>query len=357
MIHLSLDRLTRHYPGGVTAVSALSLEVEQGEFIALLGPSGCGKSTTLRMIAGLEEISEGELRIRGERANERPPQARGAAMVFQSYALYPHMNAYENMAFGLRLKKLPEAEIDQRVRRAAGRLELTELLDRRPAQLSGGQRQRIAMGRALVREPEIFLFDEPLSNLDAQLRSSLRIELGQLHREQGATSLYVTHDQIEAMTLADRIVLLKDGVVQQIGAPLELYHRPANRFVATFIGQPTMNLLPAVVNDNAIDVLGHRLPLPPQLTATPGESLQLGVRPGALQLCEAPAEAADAFAAEVYGVEALGGETLLRCQQGDHKLVLQHTGSPRVQLGEKVWISIPSEAIHLFSNDETGRRL
>ena len=356
MMHLVLDRLTRHYPGGVTAVSELSLSIERGEFIALLGPSGCGKSTTLRMIAGLEEISSGELRIDGRRANELPPQERGAAMVFQSYALYPHMTAYENMAFGLRLKKIPEGQIRERVGRAAERLELTDLLERRPAQLSGGQRQRIAMGRALVREPSLFLFDEPLSNLDAQLRSALRLELGQLHREQGATSLYVTHDQIEAMTLADRIVLLRGGVAQQVGAPLELYRRPANRFVATFIGQPTMNLLPVEVSDRRLRGGGYDFAPPAELALQSGERLLAGIRAQEIELCDIDAPEGEGSSAEIYAIEALGGETLLRCRLGAETLVIQRPGGERFQIGEKIRLHFPPSALHIFESDEEGRR-
>ncbi|MEZ4475534.1 MAG: ATP-binding cassette domain-containing protein [bacterium] len=226
MARVELDGVAKRYPNGFQAVKSVQLDVADGEFIVLVGPSGCGKSTTLRMVAGLESISSGELRIDGVRVNDVAPRDRDVAMVFQSYALYPHMTVFENMAFALKLRKMPAAEIRQRVEAVAEQLDITALLDRRPAQMSGGQRQRVAMGRAIVRRPKVFLFDEPLSNLDAKLRLKMRIEVARLHRALGATSLYVTHDQVEAMTLADRIVLMRDGEVQQIGAPLELYHQP-----------------------------------------------------------------------------------------------------------------------------------
>ncbi len=245
MARVELDGVEKRYPNGFHAVKGVDIDIGDGEFIVLVGPSGCGKTTTLRMVAGLETISQGELRIDGKRVNDLPPKARDVAMVFQSYALYPHMTVFENMAFGLKLQKRPKDEIARRVKEAAERLGIETLLDRKPKQMSGGQRQRVAMGRAIVRQPRVFLFDEPLSNLDAKLRLQMRVQLSRLHRELGATSLYVTHDQVEAMTLADRIVLLEGGEVQQIGAPLELYERPANRFVASFIGSPAMNLLPA----------------------------------------------------------------------------------------------------------------
>ncbi|MCA9558681.1 MAG: sn-glycerol-3-phosphate ABC transporter ATP-binding protein UgpC, partial [Myxococcales bacterium] len=244
MARVELDSVGKRYPNGFEAVHAFDIDIADGEFIVLVGPSGCGKSTTLRMVAGLETISSGSLRIDGKQVNHLPPKARDVAMVFQSYALYPHMTVFENMAFGLRLQKVPAAEIEERVRSVAERLGIAALLDRRPKEMSGGQRQRVAMGRAIVRRPRVFLFDEPLSNLDAKLRLQMRVEISRLHDSLGATSLYVTHDQVEAMTLADRIVLMKDGFVQQIGAPLELYARPSNTFVATFVGSPAMNLLP-----------------------------------------------------------------------------------------------------------------
>src|SRR5829696_5716425 len=233
--------------GGTQVIHGVDLHIRDGEFVVFVGPSGCGKSTLLRLIAGLEEITNGELLIGGEVVNDRTPKERGIAMVFQSYALYPHMNAYDNMAFGLELSKLSRREIDKRVRRVAAMLRIEDLLDRKPRDLSGGQRQRVAIGRAIVRDPKVFLFDEPLSNLDAALRVQTRIEIATLHRETGATVIYVTHDQVEAMTLADRIVVLNAGRIEQVGTPLELYHHPANLFVAGFIGSPQMNLIPCQV--------------------------------------------------------------------------------------------------------------
>ena len=245
MTAVQLTGVGKRYPNGFQAVHKLNLRVESGELVALVGPSGCGKSTTLRMIAGLEEISSGELLISGARANDLAPKDRGIGMVFQSYALYPHMTVYDNIAFGLKLQKLPLDEIDERVKQVAQQLKIDKLLMRKPKQMSGGQRQRVAMARAVARRPQIFLFDEPLSNLDAQLRAEMRVEISKLHRELKTTSFYVTHDQVEAMTLADRVVLLKDGHIQQVGAPMELHDLPANRFVATFIGSPTMNIIRA----------------------------------------------------------------------------------------------------------------
>ena len=255
MAEIVLDRVTKSYPSGATAVKDLSITIADGEFIILVGPSGCGKSTTLNMIAGLESISSGTLSIGGERVNEKAPKDRDIAMVFQSYALYPHMTVRQNIAFPLTLAKLPKAEIAQKVDEAAKVLDLTELLDRKPAQLSGGQRQRVAMGRAIVRSPKAFLMDEPLSNLDAKLRVQMRSEIARLQNKLGTTTVYVTHDQTEAMTLGDRVVVLLAGEVQQIGTPDELYHRPTNLFVAGFIGSPAMNFFPATVTD-----MGVRLP-------------------------------------------------------------------------------------------------
>src|SRR5690606_30890441 len=242
MAGLRLAKLKKKF-GPVDVINNVDLDIADGEFVVFVGPSGCGKSTLLRMIAGLEEITAGDLFIDGRRCNDMEPRERGIAMVFQSYALYPHLTVYENMSFGLTLNKTPKAEIDARVREAARILKLDLLLDRKPSQLSGGQRQRVAIGRAIVRKPGVFLFDEPLSNLDAALRMEMRMEIAKLHKELGATMIYVTHDQVEAMTLADKIVVLEGGVVQQIGTPIELYKKPANKFVAGFIGSPKMNFL------------------------------------------------------------------------------------------------------------------
>jgi multiple sugar transport system ATP-binding protein len=241
MAQVTIEKAGKVYPGGVNAVVAFSLEIRDGEFIVLVGPSGCGKSTMLRMVAGLEEITSGTIRIGDRVVNDVPPKDRDIAMVFQNYALYPHMTVYDNMAFGLKLRKFPKAAIDERVRKAAKTLGIEQLLERKPKALSGGQRQRVAVGRAIVREPKVFLFDEPLSNLDAKLRVEMRAELKKLRQAIGTTTIYVTHDQEEAMTLGDRIVVMKDGVIQQVGTPLEVYHEPSNRFVAGFVGTPPMN--------------------------------------------------------------------------------------------------------------------
>lgn len=248
MASVHLNNVNKIYPGGFHAVRDVDIEIADGEFVVLVGPSGCGKSTTLRMIAGLEEISGGDISIGDRRVNDVPPGDRNIAMVFQSYALYPHMTVRQNMAFGLKMRRTPKAEIAQRVDDAAKLLSIEALLDRRPRELSGGQRQRVAVGRAIVRDPAVFLFDEPLSNLDAKLRGQMRTELAALHNRLGATMVYVTHDQVEAMTLGDRLVLMNEGVVQQVGPPLEVYHNPANRFVATFIGSPAMNLLEGTIS-------------------------------------------------------------------------------------------------------------
>jgi len=249
MAEVSLQRVVKKY-GDVEAVRAIDLDIPDNEFVVLVGPSGCGKSTTLRMIAGLEELTSGDIRIGGEVVNDLPPKDRDIAMVFQNYALYPHMTAFENMSFGLRLRKFSKSEIKQRVEHAARILDITELLDRRPKALSGGQRQRVAMGRAIVRNPKVFLFDEPLSNLDAKLRVQMRTEIKRVHQKVKTTTVYVTHDQIEAMTLADRVVVMNNGRIEQIGTPQELYHQPRTRFVAGFIGSPAMNFIPCTLEQN-----------------------------------------------------------------------------------------------------------
>ncbi|MBM4290709.1 MAG: ATP-binding cassette domain-containing protein [Deltaproteobacteria bacterium] len=389
MTSVSLNGVSKRYPNGHEAVRAVDLDVAPGELIALLGPSGCGKSTTLRMVAGLEEITAGELRIGGERVNERAPKDRGVGMVFQSYALYPHMTAFDNIAFALTLQRLPAAEIEARVRDVARRLEISDLLPRRPKQMSGGQRQRVAIARALARRPRVLLFDEPLSNLDAQLRAQMRVELSRLHAELGATSLYVTHDQVEAMTLASRVVLMRAGVVQQVGAPLDLHDHPRNRFVARFIGSPAMNLWrgrleagagageagagEAGVGEGAAVVLGAEagaalaLPLPPAaraaLAARPAlpEALEVGVRPHEVRL-GAPAEGA--WRAVVEVVEALGGESLLHCvalsaggAPAGVRVVARVEGRPPAARGEVVGLSFPSSALRWFWADEEGESL
>ncbi len=352
MARVELEQILKRYPNGFEAVKGISLDIQHQEFVVLVGPSGCGKSTTLRMVAGLESITSGALRINGARVNELPPKARGVAMVFQSYALYPHMTVFENMAFGLKLQKLPLKEIKRRVGEVAERLGLTELLDRKPKEMSGGQRQRVAMGRAIVRKPRVFLFDEPLSNLDAKLRLQMRVEVGRLHQSLGATTLYVTHDQVEAMTLADRICLLKDGVVQQLGPPLTLFHEPANLFVATFIGSPPMNLLNVSIEEARLKGEGFSLPIPKGLE--PKGALRLGIRPQHLRLSEAGPEN---LSVQVEVVEPQGYETFVYCRyQGEHLGALVGEGEPCPKPGETVHLSFNPQSLHLFDL-HTERRL
>ena len=317
MARVELRNLCKTYPGGVQAVRNVSLTVEDGEFAVLVGPSGCGKSTTLRMIAGLEEADSGDILIGDRVVNEVAPKDRDIAMVFQNYALYPHMTVYKNMAFGLMLRKYPRAEIDRRVREAAEILGISELLDRRPKALSGGQRQRVAVGRAIVRQPKVFLFDEPLSNLDAKLRVQMRAEISKLHHRLGATMVYVTHDQVEAMTMGDRIVVMLDGVIQQVAPPLELYRRPVNRFVAGFIGSPPMNMIPGRLEPEGGGLVftngDIRLAVPPEtgdrLRDLAGRPVILGLRPEHLRPC-APGEGRPGavIRAMVEVVEPMGSE-------------------------------------------------
>ncbi|ODT48010.1 sn-glycerol-3-phosphate ABC transporter ATP-binding protein UgpC [Devosia sp. 63-57] len=315
MAGLELKNLQKSY-GAVDVIKGIDLEIEHGEFVVFVGPSGCGKSTLLRMIAGLEDITGGELSIGGRVVNAMEPRDRGIAMVFQSYALYPHMSVYDNVGFGLMLAKTPKDVRDAKIREAARILQMEHLLDRKPSQLSGGQRQRVAIGRAIVRQPEVFLFDEPLSNLDAALRVDMRMEIAKLHAELGATMIYVTHDQVEAMTLADKIVVLDGGVVQQVGAPIELYQRPANLFVAGFIGSPRMNFVPVAVDKiegETITVSGKDVVSVPvkigAANARPGEALTLGVRPH--DLVVAPS---GAIVGRVIMVERLGNETIVNLE-------------------------------------------
>ncbi|MFZ5470576.1 MAG: ABC transporter ATP-binding protein [Myxococcota bacterium] len=331
--------------GANQIVRGVDLTIAEGEFLVLVGPSGCGKTTLLRLIAGLEQIDGGELRIDGRRMNELPPRDRDVAMVFQSYALYPHMSVRENLAFGLTLRKVPKAEIDARVAEAAQLLELSTLLERKPKQLSGGQRQRVAMGRAIVRAPKIFLFDEPLSNLDTALRVQMRGELARLHRKLGTTMIYVTHDQVEAMTLASRVAVLNQGVLQQVGAPLELYDRPVNRFVAGFLGSPAMNFLPARrVGD---ELLGRtfRLPAPKNLE-TP--EVLLGLRPQDLRVSgQGP------FHGTVDAVERLGFDGYAFLSTDDGPMAARFDKGTEVAVGDVVNVIPKLDALHIFTADGT----
>jgi multiple sugar transport system ATP-binding protein len=327
MAEVSLRKVVKMYDGGVQAVRGIDLDIQDQEFVVLVGPSGCGKTTTLRMIAGLEDITGGEILIGPDVVNDVPPKDRDIAMVFQNYALYPHMTVHENMSFGLRLKKFPKAEINARVTEAARILDITELLDRKPKQLSGGQRQRVAMGRAIVRNPKVFLFDEPLSNLDAKLRVQMRIEIKRVHQKVRTTTVYVTHDQVEAMTLADRVVVMNHGVIEQVGTPQELYHSPKTRFVAGFIGSPAMNFLPCRV-EGETDRLTLRvgdsivLPVPPDRAARYAShkingkgGLLLGLRPEHLTDARAQMEPGLVpFDATLDVTEPMGMETLVYFQ-------------------------------------------
>ena len=350
-----LQKVYKTY-GDVQVVHGIDLAIEPGEFVVFVGPSGCGKSTLLRMIAGLEPITGGDLIIDGERMNEVPAARRGIAMVFQSYALYPHMSVYGNLAFGLETARLPKAEIKQRVQRAAEILRIEELLQRKPKQLSGGQRQRVAIGRAIVREPRIFLFDEPLSNLDAELRVQMRVEIAKLHKDLGNTMIYVTHDQVEAMTMADKIVVLNAGVIEQVGAPLELYNTPANRFVAGFIGSPKMNFLDGRIEagDGAgarVQAGGSTIDLPrPLRGGAVGDSVAFGVRPEHITL----AEGSGVRLAEVQVdlVEQLGGATMLYTSTADGQpMTIAIDGQRQVDLGTKVTAYVDPARYHVFATD------
>ncbi|MEP7281713.1 MAG: sn-glycerol-3-phosphate ABC transporter ATP-binding protein UgpC [Rubrivivax sp.] len=336
--------------GKVKVIHGIEFGIEDGEFVVLVGPSGCGKSTLLRMLAGLEDITAGEILIDGTVVNDLPSKDRDIAMVFQSYALYPHMTVRENLGFSLRLRKADAGTTAERVDRAAKILNLDQLLGRYPRELSGGQRQRVAMGRAIVRDPKVFLFDEPLSNLDAKLRVAMRAEIKSLHQRLKTTTVYVTHDQIEAMTMADRIVVMHDGIVEQIGTPLELFDRPGNLFVAQFIGSPSMNVFDGIVRDGAVDALGARWPLPAG-TAAPGQKVHYGVRPTDLTL--APD---GVVTAEVIVVEPTGAETELLLEVGGQQLVLVMHGRTDARPGDRVALTAAAERVHVFDAVD-GHRL
>lgn len=358
MAGIRFEHVTKRYPGGVTAVSDFHLEVRQGEFVVLLGPSGCGKSTVLRMLAGLEEITAGTIRIGDRVVNDLPPKDRDIAMVFQNYALYPHMTVRENLAFGLKLRKLPRSQIEERVRAAAGILGLSDLLDRYPKELSGGQRQRVAVGRAIVRNPAVFLFDEPLSNLDAKMRVQMRVEISRLHKQLGTTMIYVTHDQVEAMTMGERIVVLKDGRIQQEADPMTLYDRPVNRFVAGFIGTPPMNFLEGALRSSerglAFEAAGGVwLPIPESraegLVAWRDRPVMLGLRPE--DIGSAAAEQwprAPRIRATVDLVEPMGAESYVYLRIGPHALVSRVDAHRTVRVGEEYEPAVIMDKAHLF---------
>ena len=338
--------------GKVKVIHGINFEIADGEFVVLVGPSGCGKSTLLRMLAGLEEITGGEILIDGKVVNDLESKDRDIAMVFQSYALYPHMTVRENMGFSLRLRKADAASTAERVANAARILNLDALLDRYPRELSGGQRQRVAMGRAIVRDPKVFLFDEPLSNLDAKLRVAMRAEIKALHQRLKTTTVYVTHDQIEAMTMADRIVVMHDGIVEQIGTPLELFDRPGNLFVAQFIGSPAMNVFKGVVRGGMVDALGARWPLAAGV-GQEGQNVHYGIRPTDLVIADA---ATGGIAAQVVVVEPTGAETELLLQIGDQQLVVVMHGRTQAQPDDTVYLTLEAAQAHVFDSG-SGQRL
>lgn len=353
MAYLALQNINKIYPNGFHAVHNFNLEMERGEFIVFVGPSGCGKSTTLRMIAGLEDISNGDFLIDGKRANEQGPRERGIAMVFQSYALYPQMTVYDNIAFGLELQGADEEYIDEKVRNTARILGLTDYLDRLPRALSGGQRQRVAIGRALIRKVGIFLMDEPLSNLDAKQRVTMRSEITQIHRETGSTTIYVTHDQTEAMTMADRIVVMKEGYVQQVGTPRELYFNPVNLFVAGFIGEPPMNFIRSKVRGGAVTVGGAELDVSRKLGQNPGryegKELVFGFRPEAVSLGQR--ENAFVLSAAVELTEMLGDNVNVYIRLGEQQAILKVDPHDTPEIDSKIFFSIPFESVYLFDGE------
>ena len=362
MAGLSLKGIYKRYPGGVVAVSDFNLEIKDKEFLVLVGPSGCGKSTTLRMIAGLEEITEGELYIGDRIVNDIAPKDRDIAMVFQNYALYPHMTVFDNMAFGLKLRKTPKDEIKRRVEEAAKILDISHLLDRKPKALSGGQRQRVALGRAIVREPKVFLLDEPLSNLDAKLRAQMRTELSKIHHNLETTFIYVTHDQTEAMTMASRIVVMKDGFIQQVDVPQELYLRPCNMFVAGFIGSPQMNFVEAVITEKSGDLYlefkGNSLKLPASkinddVKSYVGKEVIFGIRPEHVHDEERYLESLAEYTidADVEVTELMGAETFLYLDVEGAKFTAKVAPTTTAQADEKIKIVLDLDFIHLFDKD------
>ena len=363
MASLSLKGIGKRYPNGFEAVKDFNLEIEDQEFIIFVGPSGCGKSTTLRMIAGLEEITTGDLFIDGKRMNEVEPKDRDIAMVFQNYALYPHMTVFDNMAFGLKLRKVPKEEIEQKVLEAAKILDLEQLLDRRPKALSGGQRQRVAMGRAIVRNPKVFLMDEPLSNLDAKLRVQMRAEIASLHQRLGATIIYVTHDQTEAMTLGTRIVVLKDGVIQQVDTPKKLYNEPQNLFVAGFIGSPQMNFMDAVCKVHGEEVRlefgDFSFVLPPQKAKKlidggyADKTVVMGIRPDDIDDSQIQIETYGdtVIEADVTGYELLGSEVLLYYTVAGVNMTARVDARTTAKIGDHIRLALDPEKIHVFDKE------
>ncbi len=354
MATVTLDKINKVYDNGFHAIHDLDLSIDDKEFLVLVGPSGCGKSTALRMVAGLESITGGEMHIGDKLVNDVEPKDRDIAMVFQNYALYPHMSVYDNIGFALKLAKVSKDEIDQRVRKASSVLELDQYLDRKPGQLSGGQRQRVAMGRAIVRQPAAFLMDEPLSNLDAKLRVQTRTQIAALQRRLGVTTVYVTHDQVEAMTMGDRVAVLKDGILQQCASPRELFTQPVNQFVAGFIGSPAMNLLPATAGDNGASHGSLAVPLTPdQRSSLSTGEITIGVRPGDFEV-----NTEGGLDAVIDVVEELGSEAFLYCTADgtDKHIVARVEGLSPAQRGDHVSLVPKPSALHLF-DASTGARL
>jgi len=363
MADLQLKHIYKTYAGGVTAVSDFCLDIEDKEFVVLVGPSGCGKSTTLRMIAGLEEITDGELYIGGKLVNDVAPKDRDIAMVFQNYALYPHMTVYDNMAFALKLRKTPKAEINNRVHEAAKILDIEHLLDRKPKALSGGQRQRVALGRAIVRNPKVFLMDEPLSNLDAKLRVAMRTEINKLHKSLETTFIYVTHDQTEAMTMGTRIIVMKDGFVQQVDTPMNLYNKPCNMFTAGFIGSPQMNFVDATLTKNGkeafLEFNGEKVKLPegkasnPALEGYVGKTVVMGIRPEDLHDEESfiASSPEDTVSAYVEVTEMMGAEYYLYLKIADKPFTARVNQRTTAKLGDTIKIAFDANKIHLFDKE------
>lgn len=351
MANLVLRNLTKSY-GTTKVLHGISLDVADGEFVVFVGPSGCGKSTTLRMIAGLEETTSGIIEIGGREVNNLEPKERDIAMVFQNYAIYPHMSVKKNIAFGLRSSKIPRADKEQRIKEVAGILDMVDLLDRKPSQLSGGQRQRVAIGRAMVRDPAVFLFDEPLSNLDAQLRTQMRIEIKKLHQRVGNTIIFVTHDQVEAMTMADRIVIMKDGHIQQVGTPAEVFHKPANTFVARFIGAPSMNLLAGQIDGSVVTLAPDQKVTVPALAPHRTLDVLLGVRPDDLR----PDSLNPIVTGTVTLREPLGSETLIYVDTPSGEIIAKADGRTPPDVGATVHLGADPENLHVFDS-ATGQAL
>jgi len=356
MSFVTLKHVNKQYKKGIDVIESVSLEIEAGEFLVIVGPSGCGKSTLLRMVAGLEKTTAGQIFIDGRDVTKEEPGERDIAMVFQNYALYPHMTVYDNMAYGLRNRKVPEADIKQRVEEASKALQLSEFLPRKPSQLSGGQRQRVAMGRAIVRDPKVFLFDEPLSNLDAKLRTQMRVEIKRLQRELNTTSIYVTHDQVEAMTLADRLIVLNKGNIDQIGSPKALYAKPETIFVAGFLGSPSMNFIDSTSVSQYSDSLSQRMAQ--YTSANPTSSIKIGVRPEQLFVTDGIGQHDLMLDAEVLAVEDLGADCLVYIELTSDKsqLIWRAAAGTEVVGGQTLQLAASSESLHLFDN-ETGRRI